>query len=167
MENNTQIDKQERILASILHLSAAIPVFGIFLPLLVWIFKKDKSGFLSFQSLQSLVYQGTGILTFIIGMLLYILSFFVVFAGSFFTLAITGGHSDPPPIFFILFFLPLLVFFLIIIFYVFYVIYCIIGCIKILKKGDFKYIFIGKKLEKYLKEEISSQTEDTSLTNTI
>lgn len=142
-------EKEEVIIAALMHLCCIIPFFGIIAPLIVWLLKKDKSFFLSFQCLQTIVYQSTGLIIFITGMILYTLSFFIVFIGTF----IMAGLSDkgePSPLFFILFAIPFIIFFLMFFILFIYIVYGIIGFATTLIKKDFKYIFIGKKLEKYL-----------------
>lgn len=142
-------EKEEVIIAALMHLCCIIPFFGIIAPLIVWLLKKEKSFFLSFQCLQTIVYQSTGLIIFITGMILYTLSFFVVFISA---IVMTGvsDKTEPSPIFFIFFAIPFIIFFLMFLLLFVYIIYGIIGFATTLIKKDFKYIFIGKKLESYL-----------------
>ena len=152
MERTLNKEKEEVIIASILYLSCAVPIFGLIFPLIMWILNKGKSVFLSFHSLQCLIYQAIGVIGFIIGMALYILSFFLVFIVMIGSTATSGGE-EPSPIIFIFFLIPFFIFFLIMLFFLLYVIYAIIGCASIIIKRDFKYIILGKLLESYLLED--------------
>ena len=152
MTERISAEKEEIIIAATMHLCCVIPFIGMIAPLIVWLTKKDRSAFLSFHCLQSIIYQATGIIIFITGMILYILSFFVIFIATFISTGFNGG-SEPGPLFFILFTIPFLIFFLLFFFFFAYVLYGIAGFIITLVKKDFKYIIIGNKVKKYITEE--------------
>jgi len=152
MTERINTEREEIIIAATMHLCCIIPFLGMMAPLIVCLTKKDRSAFLSFHCLQSILYQATGIIVFIIGMILYTLSFFVVFIGAFITTGFNNG-SEPGPLFFILFAIPFLIFFLLFFFFFVYVLYGIAGFIITLLKKDFKYIIIGNKVKKYITDD--------------
>lgn len=158
MEKTLNNNKQEVIIASACHISAAIPFFGMMIPVILWITQKNKSDFICFHAIQSLIYQCFGIFMFFIGMIFYFISFFIFFIGSIIT-ALINGNGDPDPSFFILFFIPIVILFLIMLFFFLYMLYAFLASITLIIKKDFKYIIIGKFLEKYLLENNSMEID--------
>ncbi|MGD9580120.1 MAG: DUF4870 domain-containing protein [Vampirovibrionia bacterium] len=158
MENILTKEKEERIIASVMHLAGILPFMGMFIPMLIWILKKDKSFYIALHCLQTLIYQTTGILIFIMGMILYIASFLGVFIAT----AVSTGfdkNTEPSPIIIVFFFIPFIIFFSIFFFYIIYMLYSILGFILTLAKGDFKYVIIGKRVENYLKKDSTKTNE--------
>ncbi len=79
MENTDPVPpahkQDERILAAMAHGAILIPIYGIIIPAIIWITQKDKSRYVSFQSLQALVYHLMLLFLYVIGMLCYFVSF--------------------------------------------------------------------------------------------
>ncbi len=69
---------EERLLSALAHLSALLMGPGLALPMLFWSEYRRKSKYLSFQSLQALVYQTVG---YTIWLLVYLLVFVLFFVG--------------------------------------------------------------------------------------
>lgn len=77
---------EERLLSALAHLSALLMGPGLALPILFWSEYRRKSKYLSFQSLQALVYQTVGYtLWFLVYLLVFVLFFvgLIVLAGLF------------------------------------------------------------------------------------
>jgi hypothetical protein len=124
MAETTTMDKgtDDNLMAAIAH--AGILVFGVLLPLIIWLIKKEKSKYVAFQALQAAIYQ---------------LAVFVVFIGLwivFMILAfVTGGLGG---ILFILL-IPLMLI---------AVVYGLYGAYMCYQGKDFKYVLVGNMLAK-------------------
>ena len=152
MENTDplpQVHKQdERILAAMAHGAILIPIYGIIIPAIIWITQKDKSRYVSFQSLQALVFHLMLLFLYVIGMLCYFLSFFGMIGGmtlaersssewmavlpGLFPFAVLGGFACVG---------------------LFFVIYGAAGAIISLVGKDFHYLVIGNIIESRLQVE--------------
>jgi uncharacterized Tic20 family protein len=152
MEDTSQVPafhkQDERILAALAHGAILLPIYGIIIPAIIWITQKEKSRYVSFQSLQALVFHLTLIFLYMIGMLCYFVSFFGMFGGMFlaegssnewmavlpslFPFAVLGGFACVG---------------------VFFVIYGAVGAILSLVGKDFRYVLIGNFVESRLQKD--------------
>jgi uncharacterized Tic20 family protein len=149
MENTESIPathkQDERILAALAHGAILVPIYGIIIPAIIWITQKEKSRFVSFQSLQALVFHLVLLSLYVIGMLCYFISFIGMFGGfafaertssdwmavmpSLFPFAVLGGFACVG---------------------LFFVIYGAVGAILSLVGKDFRYLLIGTFIERRL-----------------
>jgi uncharacterized Tic20 family protein len=142
-------EQEDQVAAAVSHATCIIPVFGGILPLIVWITQKDRGGFIRFQSLQALVYQGLGTAAYLAFMLLYMVSLFgmmgVIFLGA-------GGMENPSPesIMGVLALqIPMLCFaLLLVIGGPLYHLFGFIASLKVLRGGDYNYPLLGRYLRK-------------------
>ena len=137
------------MLAALSHISGIIPTIGIVAPIVIWATQKDKSHYVYIQSLQAIVYHIAMLVSFFLGMGCYMLSFF----GNFFTMfapAVTNNSVNP--LFFAGFFMPFVVFGLIFLGWFALIIYAIVAAILTFQGRDFRYIIIGKQIEKFAKK---------------
>lgn len=152
MENTDSIlethKQDERILAALAHGAILIPIYGIIIPAIIWITQKEKSRYVSFQSLQALVFHLTLLFLYVIGMLCYFLSFIGMFGGMFlaessssewmsvlpsvFPFAVLGGFACVG---------------------LFFVIYGAVGAILSLVGKDFRYVLIGNFIDSRLQRD--------------
>jgi len=152
MEDTGQVSaihkQDERILAALAHGAILLPIYGIIIPVIIWITRKEKSRYVSFQSLQGLVFHLTLLFLYMIGMLCYFASFLGMFGGMFlaessrnewmtvlpgmFPFAVLGGFACVG---------------------VFFVIYGAVGAILSLVGKDFRYLLIGNFVESRLQKE--------------
>ena len=141
-------NQNDRIMAALAHVTVILPLMGIIAPIVIWVTQKDKSEYVAFQALQAIVYQLTMILAWFIGMACYMLSFF----GMFFTIpfAESNASAAPSPFEMVSFFFPFLIFGAIFLGGILFMIYGIAAGIMTIQGKDFRYIFIGKRLERYL-----------------
>jgi uncharacterized Tic20 family protein len=63
---NTEVNHEDQLAAAIAHASILIPVFGVIIPLAMWLSQRERSPLLRFQALQAVVYQLTGFLAYFI-----------------------------------------------------------------------------------------------------
>jgi uncharacterized protein len=73
-------NSDERILAILSHILAIVPGIGLFGPLVIYLLKKDESGFVAANAKESLNFQITIILAYIISgiLLLVLIGFFLL-----------------------------------------------------------------------------------------
>jgi uncharacterized Tic20 family protein len=152
MEDTVQVPEfhkqDERILAALAHGAILLPIYGIIIPIIIWITQKEKTRYVSFQSLQALVFHLTLLFLYVIGMLCYFGSFIGMFGGMFlaessrnewmtvlpgmFPFAVLGGFACIG---------------------VFFVIYGAVGAILSLVGKDFHYVLIGNFIESRLQKD--------------
>jgi uncharacterized Tic20 family protein len=156
-------------MAAIGHATIIWPVMGIIAPLVIWATQREKSRFVAFQALQAGVYHMTLILAGLACGVCYLCSYLGMIVGAIampismaFTMPGPGpsGEDLPPealiPI--LLGFLGMIVFYLAIFGLLFlglavwgaYIGYGLYGAVANLRGKDFRYAFLGSRLERYL-----------------
>ena len=138
----------ERVTAALAHGVAIAYGLGAVGAVVIWLLQKEKSKYVAFQALQAAVYQLVGLLVQLIGWscwgCLYGLSFIPMIANA-------EKYKDaPPPAFFFislgLMVVPLGVMGL-------WILYGLWGAWRAFQGRDFKYIVLGRMLERYLGQE--------------
>jgi uncharacterized Tic20 family protein len=156
-------------MAAIGHATIIWPVMGIIAPLVIWATQREKSRFVAFQALQAGVYHMTLILAGLACGVCYLCSYLGMIVGAIampISMALTmpgpgpSGEDLPPealiPI--LLGFLGMIVFYLAIFGLLFlglavwgaYIGYGLYGAVANLRGKDFRYAFLGSRLERYL-----------------
>ena len=149
-EKSPQMSPQdERVMAGISHISALIPMMGLFAPIIIWVTQKDKSEYVAFQSLQALAYQLSMILAYFIGWGCYMFSFFGIFTAIPF-MPPEGSTSPGSPLVMIPMILPFIVMGGIFLCGFLLIVYGIIGAVQTFQGKPFRYLLIGKWVERYL-----------------
>lgn len=143
--------QDDKIVAALAH------ALGPLIAIIVWATQKDKSPFVAFQSLQALVYQLTGVVGMLLGMACYLCSFVGVFAGmfAFIPFAAAEGGADGPEGFaaligFLISMVPFAIIGLLILAALAFFFYGLWAAISVFQGKDFRYIVIGRWLERYL-----------------
>jgi len=147
--NETKPSAEERVTAALAH-GVVIVAYGLGAvgAAVIWLLQKEKSKYIAFQALQAAVYQLVGLLVYIIGWscwgCLYGLSFIPMIANA-------EKYKDaPPPVFFFislgLMVVPLGLMGL-------WMLYGLWGALRAFQGRDFRYIVLGRMLERYLAEE--------------
>ncbi len=135
-------DKEDRLVAAVGHSTAILLLWGIVVPLIVWITQKERSGRLKFQALQATIYQGLGMLAYFVFMAVYM--FFIFGTMAVFMLSSSSNNSQLNPIVGLLFFVPFLLFmFVFLILGPLYQLFAFIASIKVLRGKDYKYPILG------------------------
>jgi uncharacterized Tic20 family protein len=136
-----------RVMAALSHASALLPMMGVIAPIIIWVTQKEKSQYVAFQSLQALTYQLSMIVAYFFGMGCYMLSFF----GTFIAMPFASSSSQNiDPLFGLAFIIPFLVFGFIFIGGFIFVAYGIVGAVMAFQGKPFRYIVIGKRVEKFM-----------------
>ena len=151
-EQHSIPSQNDKIMASLAHVSAILPFMGVIAPIIIWATQKDKSEYVAFQALQAVAYQLLMILAWFVGMGCYMLSFFTMFFGIPFTGE--SGQVDPSivPLLALGFMIPFIIFGTIFVGGALFVIYGLFAAIQIFQGKDFRYIIIGNRLENYLQK---------------
>jgi uncharacterized Tic20 family protein len=138
--------QDDRIMAAIAHVTAMLPMMGILAPIVIWVTQKEKSHFVSFQSLQALVYQLFMILVWVIGMIVYFASFIIIIPlSNSFTISSSAFGQLLVIIPFLLIGIVFLVEFIM-------MVYGVEGAVRVLQGKDFRYALLGERLKRYLDE---------------
>lgn len=142
--------QNDRIMASLAHVSALLPLMGVIAPIIIWATQKDKSEYVAFQALQAVAYQLLMIFAWFVGMGCYMLSFF----STFLTMPFAGSESPStlPPFFLIGFLIPFIIFGLIFLGGAVFILYGIVGAVMTFQGKDFRYFILGNRLADYLQK---------------
>ncbi len=142
--STTLSTQDERTLAALAHVSVLLPLMGVIAPIVIWVTQKDRSRFVSFQSLQAIAYQLLMIAIWFLGIACYMGSIFL----TAFTFMLPGTPipSGGPPAFF---FIPFVVIFGMLALMGLMVIYGIVAAVLTFQGKDFRYILIGQWIERY------------------
>lgn len=144
--SNREPTQEEKIMSAIAHGSVILFGTGIIAAIIIWITQKEKSHYVAFQALQSVIYQSIGLLVFGVSMCcwlgLYLLSIIPLVVSA------EQGSSDPPA-FFIFSMLLMVVPFAIM---GLWILGGIWGTIRTLQGRDFRYLVLGDQLERWQAE---------------
>ncbi len=147
-------DKEDNWVSGMCHASAILFIWGIFLPLIIWLTHQGRTARLHFQSLQALVYQGIAAVVYIIGVALYFIGFFAMMF-----MAIAGGMLTSPPgsvsnspaslliiIFLVFFFIIWLFWIILILLLPLFHLFAFIAAVRVIRGHDYRYPILGKWL---------------------
>lgn len=145
------LTQEERLLAAVAHAGILVPVTGIIAPLLIWLTQRERSPKVKFHAIQATVYQALPVLALVIYMGCFMCAFgFTMLAAMF-----PASSGDGALVAFVNLF-PMLIFFAVLFIFM---IYGIVGAVRVFQGADFRYVIIGRWLERYLDRD---QAEDTA-----
>lgn len=143
--------QDERIVAALANVTIVLPFWGAIGAIVIWATQKEKSRYVAFHALQATVYHIVMILASFLAGICYMCSIFafpLTLPFSVSTSDSTTGDVSP------LFFLPMLIPFTVIglagLLWLGFVVYGLVGAANSLQGKDFRYLVIGKRLERYL-----------------
>lgn len=156
--------QDERILAALAHAGVVIPFWGLIGSIVIWATQRDKSRPVSFQALQGTAYQLTLILCGALCLVCYICSMSGTLVGPIMLIPVglfaaeSGGEFNIlgllPGVLTVLF--PFLVMGVLVLAGLAYVVYGLYGAMRVPQGHDFRYIFIGRWLERYVDHEATA-----------
>ena len=136
---NEEITSDEKLMSLLSHLSILIPNIGVIAPIIIWINQKEKSKFVKFNAIQAIFYQ----------LALFVLMMLFIFTGIILMLISipfisANPNADPGTLFFI----SMIFMFLYFPLWFFFAIYAVVAAVKSYKGRIFRYLIIGKIIEK-------------------
>lgn len=140
--------QDERVMAAVAHPTIIFSAVGLIGPLVIWGTQREKSPFLAFQALQAAVYQFMLLLGGMLAGALYMCSFFSVPVTALLFAPLDEGAALCLP--FLTFSCTFGILFLILLAWLAYVGYGLFGAISALQGRDFRYVFLGPWLDRYL-----------------
>lgn len=146
-----KMTQEERLLAAVAHAGILIPITGIVAPLLIWLTQRERSPKVKFHAIQATVYQALPVLA----MIIYMGCFMCAFGFTMLAAMFPASSGDGALIAFANV-APLLIFFAVL---ALFMIYGVVGAVRIFQGADFRYVWIGRWLERYLARD---QAEDTA-----
>jgi uncharacterized Tic20 family protein len=162
--------QDDKVVAALAH------ALGPLIAIIVWATQKDKSPFVAFQSLQALVYQLTGFVGALLGMACYMCSFVGVFGGMFAAIPLTaagtavtegGGTAEGLAaligflVTMVTMFLPFAIIGLLILAILAFILYGLWAAFSVFQGKDFRYVVIGRWLERYLAQDAEAKEAET------
>jgi len=159
-------ERENSWIAAICHATAAIFLWGITVPAIVWISQKSRSIRLSFQAAQATVYQTIAAIAYFIGTVFYMLLFFGLITALF-----IGGISMPDTqtelpagigIIFMIFMILMGIFWLVaMIAFPIYFIISGIASFRTLGGHEYRYPFLGRIVSRYVNYEINPMQKNS------
>jgi uncharacterized Tic20 family protein len=139
--------QEDQVAGAVAHSTAILIMFGVIVPLTIWVTQKERSRFLGFQSLQAVVYQGLGALGYFLAMGLYVLSA-AAFAGYGIFGALEQGAA-PDLVALLLIVTPMLcILFLMTIGGPTFHLFSVIASLRVLRGHDYNYPLLGRYLRR-------------------
>jgi len=136
---NEKINSDDKLMSLLSHLSILIPNIGIIAPIVIWITQKDKSKFVRSNAIQAIFFQ-------LVFFVLIMLSIFVGFILMFVSLPSLTANPDAAPG--VLFWVSMGIMNLYFPLWLFFSIYAVVAAVKCFKGRIFRYLIIGKIIEK-------------------
>ena len=136
---NEKLNSDHKLMSMLSHLAILIPNIGMIAPIVVWLTQKDKSRFIRYHAIQAIFFQ---LLFFVLLMLSVFIGIILMAVSLIFLNADTVG--EPGALFWISmvimnFYFPL---------WFIFSIYAIVAGIKSFRGKKFRYLIIGKIIEK-------------------
>ena len=150
--NSLTPTQDERVMASLSHVSALLPMMGVIAPIVIWVTQREKSEYVAFQALQALAYQLCMIAAWIIGWGFYMCSSFGMIAFIPF-MSSSGSSHSLDPLFFIAMIIPFLVLGAIFLGGFVFVVYGVVGAVMVFQGKTFRYILIGTRVEHFMQKD--------------
>ncbi len=147
-------DREENWMAGMGHAGAIQLLWGLLLPLIVWLTQKNRSARLRFQSLQALLYQSLAAVLYLVGLLLYIVMVVALFIGLLVAAGLSTNRSSPiegdGSLFLLIFFIfiaVIMVYWMILILLMpIYHLFAFLAALNVLRGRDYRYPLLGKLL---------------------
>jgi len=143
--------QDERVMAAIAHATVIFSALGLIGPLIIWGTQKEKSPFVAFQALQAAAYQFLLLLGGLLAGALYMCSFLSLPVTALLSLPFDERAALCFP--FLGFSCTFGVLFLLMLAWLAYVGYGLFAAVSVLQGNDFRYVFLGPRLERYLERE--------------
>ena len=134
-----KLKSDEKLMSLLSHLAILIPNIGILAPIVIWLTQKEKSKFVRYHAIQAIFFQ---LLFFILLMLSLIAGIILMAISLIFANVSSGG--EPGVFFWVSMGIMNLYFPL----WLFFSIYAIVAAVKSFKGKKFRYLIIGRIIEK-------------------
>jgi uncharacterized Tic20 family protein len=144
------VTQDERMMAALAHATVIWPTLGLVGPLVIWGTQREKSPFVRFQAVQAAVYQFILILAGLVAGVCYLGTFLSFPCTA--LLAVPFEDRGAVCLPFLGFSCTFGLLFLILLLWLAYVGYGLFGAVWVLQGEDFRYIFLGPWLERYLEQ---------------
>ena len=136
---NEKIKSDDKLMSILSHLAILIPNIGILAPIVIWLTQKEKSKFVRYHAIQAIFFQ----LLFFILLMLSIFIGIILMAISIMLANVSSG-GEPGAFFWVSMGIINLYFPL----WFFFSIYAIVAAVKSYRGKIFRYLIIGKIVEK-------------------
>ncbi len=134
-----KLKSDEKLMSLLSHLSIVIPNIGIIAPIVIWVTQKDKSKFVRFNAIQAIFFQ-------LVFFVLIMLSIFIGLIFMLISLPVIIKNPDAAPG--VLFWVSMGVMNLYFPLWLIFSLYAVVAAIRSFKGKIFRYIIIGKLVEK-------------------
>jgi len=142
--------QDERVMSAVAHATVVWPAFGLIAPLVIWGTQREKSPFLSFQALQAAAYQFLVLIGALVAGALNVCSFLSMPLTALVSAPFGEGATICLP--FLGFSCTFGILFLLMLSWLVYVGYGLFAALSVLQGDDFRYAFLGPRLESCLEQ---------------
>ena len=142
--------QDERVMAAVAHATIIFSAVGLIGPLIIWGTQREKSPFLALQALQAAAYQFLLLLGGLLAGALYMCSFLSMPITALLSAPFDERAAVCLP--FLGFSCTFGLLFLLMLAWLAYVGYGLFGALSVLQGTDFRYAFLGSRLESYLEQ---------------
>ena len=136
---NKKISSDEKLMSLLSHLSIIIPNIGVIAPIIIWVTQRDKSKFVRFNAIQAIFFQ----LVFFVLVMLSVFTGVILMLVS--TFIITKNPDAAPGA---LFWVSMGIVYLYFPLWIIFVIYAVVAAVKSFKGRIFRYLIIGRIIER-------------------
>jgi uncharacterized Tic20 family protein len=142
--------QDDRVVAALAHTTVLLPFWGTIGAIVIWATQKDKSRFVAFQSLQAVAYHFALVLAGMLAGACYMCWVFTMPLAMVAAVPSTGPADDVSPAFLLTMAAPFGIMCLTFLGWLAAVVYGLVGAAAALQGKDFRYVWIGRRLEAYL-----------------
>ncbi|MBN1261433.1 MAG: DUF4870 domain-containing protein, partial [Anaerolineae bacterium] len=144
---NHNTTEEEKLLMALSHAGVLLPIYGIVAPILIWVTQRNKSRKVTFHAVQATVYQGLPLIV----TLLFFGCYMIIFPlGILISIPIAEGGGSDAAVGALITILSTCPFAFLMLIYVFFIIYGLVGALRVFQDKTFDYWLIGPWLRRYL-----------------
>ena len=148
---------EERLMAALSHIMALIPTLGAVAPPIIWAVEKERSKYVAFQALQASVYQLCLLVINTLGAVGFAVA---TILSSLMNASIKNGANGQTSSGISLFLIygPIILYQLFLLGYLALVVYGVVGAVLTAMGKPFRYLFIGKRIERFYAQNTPGET---------
>lgn len=144
MDEKQTPSQDDKVVGALAHAAAILPMWGIVVPVLIWVSQREKSEYIRQQASQALAWQIAQLSLMFGGFIIYMGSFFLMFGSIFF---LNNMPTDAPPPGF---FLPFCVMGFILLTMLITIVVGLYAAVRTLQGQNFTYPIVGQRVRAYL-----------------
>lgn len=154
LEDEINEIREEQWVGGLCHSTVVLQMWGIILPLIVWILQKERSAKLKFQAAQAAAHQTIAFAAYMLGMMVYMFLFFGIMVAGIGGSLLSGGGQVSGLVGMLMVIVlvgAILVMFATILTIPIFQLVGLVGVVRTIRGHDFHYPFLGRFIERRMK----------------